>query len=133
MAKGLRSKAKRANRTYLRKTLFSPNIEKRQKELYNKIMSDLKEKSGNNIVALRNRFSNKSAENGNLKNLDDDIVENNDECELVDDKDFPESIPPHSPDVVSPSVDVATKNIESGSRKGSKPRNNPNKALVWFK
>ncbi len=56
MAKGIRSKAKRQNRSALRATLSHPQIKKRQEDLAEALRKDLDEKNGSTIKGLKGIF-----------------------------------------------------------------------------
>eukprot|EP01036_Dinobryon_divergens_P023395 gene23394-31737_t len=62
MAKGLRSKSKRKNRSILRAVLSEPIIRKRQENLATDLQKDLTAKSGGSITALKNVLSFRSGE-----------------------------------------------------------------------
>lgn len=134
MAKGIRSKSKRANRTFLRKTLFKPQIEKRQKELHKKLITDLKSRKGNSIALLKKKLSTSSNICSALqqpvgKNEAD--VENDEKMSQESNKmetDDPEETKSSSSEGNEKKIKVI--NVK---KKGSKPRINPNKELVWFK
>jgi hypothetical protein len=102
MAKGLRSKVKRANRTSLRERLTLPIQKKRQEEISKKIEEDLALVKGNTMTNLRNKLS-------GFKH----------EVKIVELPKLKEEFNPES--------------TKTTKKKGSKPRNNPGKELVWFK
>ena len=57
MAKGIRSKVKRANRTEQRRIKVDPMIAKRTKELAEKLEKDINMKSGSRLMALARSFN----------------------------------------------------------------------------
>ena len=57
MAKGIRSKVKRANRTEQRRVKVDPMIAKRTKELAEKLEKDINMKSGSRLMALARSFN----------------------------------------------------------------------------
>ena len=63
MAKGLRSKAMRKNRSQLRTTLAEPIIRKRQLAIANSIHNSIKAKNGNSILKLKSLFPNATTTN----------------------------------------------------------------------
>ena len=104
MAKGLRSKVKRANRTALRESLTIPLQVKRQQEISLKIKEDLKKSSGSTIANLKSLISKPSS------NVTDEVEPEMEEVIQFED---------HTP--------------TARKRSGSKPRRNGNKELTWFK
>ena len=113
MAKGLRSKSQRKNRTLLRKTLTIPLIEKRQEELAASLKAKLNEQNGSTIAGLKTLLSKKS-KNGvvsDVKNTDPAVESEREKATL----------PPK------------TINVHLIKNRGMKPKKNPNKPLVWFK
>jgi CO dehydrogenase/acetyl-CoA synthase beta subunit len=116
MAKGLRSKCKRANRAQLRKTLSDPIIKKRAENIAIKIKEGLENKAGvTTINALKNAF--KAA--GSAE--EDMIVEEDEEEEEEEEE-----------GVEFKSNRTLAKE-EFIKKRGSKARVNPGKELVWFK
>lgn len=124
MAKGIRSKSKRANRSLIRKTLTEPITRKRQELIAESIRRDLAEKGGDSIKSLASLLPGAKAEKG-----DTDEMEQEEELEDG-----------------GVEAQQGGKLAKTGSKqkgfsflrrdlkpKGSKPRNNPGKELVWFK
>ena len=128
MAKGLRSKCKRANRAHFRKTLTNPIIKKRAELISKAIKEGLEDKEGvSTINALRSTFQVASsgaavavAENDMI--VDEEGVEDEEE-EEVEVEEVGETF-------------KSSKTLSKEAflkKRGSKPRINPGKELVWFK
>lgn len=64
MAKSLRSKSKRANRSLLRSQLTIPMVQKSQEELCQRLEKDLAKSNGAAIKRLREKLANKRKEKG---------------------------------------------------------------------
>lgn len=111
MAKGLRSKSMRKNRTRLRETIMIPAIKLRQEKIAKAIEEDLKQKSGNSISLLK-------------KSLVKDGLKSTSSIDSSVDKDTEEEM--------SLEYDQVDAVETEKKRKGSKPRRNPNKVLSWF-
>ena len=118
MAKGLRSKVKRANRATLREQLTIPLQKKRQEAIAKKIIDDLNT-STNALNTLRSTLQ-KDAKKSNTDTTDatDSMVTD----KVID-----------APKEKETKVEIITQERSNRKRTGSKPRNNPNKELVWFK
>jgi hypothetical protein len=56
MAKGIRSKSKRQNRSVLRANLSHPQIKKRQEEIATALQQSLDEKNGTTVKGLKGLF-----------------------------------------------------------------------------
>ncbi len=110
MAKSLRSKSKRHNRTQLRKEICLPRIVKTQEIIAKKIQEDLAQKSGTSILKLKAVFQGRGA---GAKATPAPLAAK----EVVEEE-----------KVVAPIVAEA----QPKAKKGSKPRHNPTKTLVWF-
>ena len=124
MAKGMRSKCKRANRSLLRKNLTLPIIAKRVEKVSNLIANDLMGKeSKSSMLALKKAFQ-----------TDKNVNTTNDEGEEEDEVDITGDYEHEANNIVDQSESKAAKRIKSlcVKRTGSKPRNNPGKQLVWF-
>lgn len=129
MAKSLRSKSKRKNRAALREKLVIPKIKKTTEELAKKLQESLKQKGGSSILALKAVLRPKETmetsqsseqtvdtlEQGVNEEAEDEAEE--DEAEEVNDE--------QSAKRAKPAAQIR--------RKGSKPRANVGKELVWFK
>lgn len=107
MAKGLRSKAKRANRAALREQLTIPMQIQRQENIAKKIKEGLNETAKSKSISTIRSALNGSRAVAAKKVASEPVSE-----------------------VASSSKTVA---IEPKKRSGSKPRINPNKELSWFK
>lgn len=114
MAKGIRSKSKRANRSLIRKTLTEPMMRERQNVMSAAIKKDLEEKNGSSLKTLS-----KALGNSEVMKDDDDESEEEEEITL-----------PHTTDRKKEGFSFLRRNPKT---KGSKPRNNPGKQLEWFK
>ena len=88
MAKGIRSKVKRANRTYKRKTLIEPKI-KKQVEAFNDRLKQISiKKSAPSIMGLKNLINNRNKQKMKVDGDDDnDDNDNNDDEDDGDDDD----------------------------------------------
>jgi hypothetical protein len=120
MAKGLRSKDKRANRTKLRQEITIPAMAARQEIIAKRISDDLNKSTGKSLNKLKAVFGQKSTNSKKpetvSKPAEDDIIT----------KGVGENIAKlHKYSKIT--LPVATK-----KKIGSKPRNNHNKELVWF-
>lgn len=110
MAKSIRSKVKRANRSLHRKAVADPIIQKRQQKLAENLQKTLNEKSGSSIVGLRSVLSvNPLSKVDDIPEDDVDVVE---EEVKEDKKSKPKKI----------KVKALTTSIKS----------KPTKQLVWF-
>ena len=123
MAKGLRSKCKRANRAQLRKTLSDPIIKKRAELISKSIKEGLEKKEGvTTINALKSAFQ---TANGSAASTEEDMTveEEDEEEEEEEEEDEGEEFK---------SKRTLAKE-EFIKKRGSKARINPGKELVWFK
>jgi hypothetical protein len=127
MAKGIRSKVKRANRTRLRKEIFLPNIKKRQETLHKQLVADLKSKGGNSIQNLRSKLMPVRGKAVDDK-MDAEGVGSDDEDEDEEEEQVLDGL---GENVDRKALVEEAQNV--GKKRGSKPRINPNKELVWFK
>lgn len=110
MAKGIRSKAKRQNRSFLRATLSEPIAKKRQEEINNSLQKSLDEQNGSTIQGLKSLFPGSSL---GLK---------------------PVTTQPVAMETEEAVVPKKTKKNDDKPKvvKGSRARVNPNKPLTWF-
>ena len=120
MAKGLRSKGKRANRAQLRLTLSGPIIKKRAEVIAKSIKEGLENKKGvASIEALKSAFQAASSTTANAE--EDMTIEEEEEEEEEEDE----------------GEEFKSKRTlakeEFKKKRGSKARINPGKELVWFK
>lgn len=111
MAKSLRSKSMRKNRSLLRKNVSEPIAIKRQEKLAEEMKKISQDRNGSTILGLKSVFA------VNVENLP----------ELKTDVAMDEDI---EPSIAPPKMSV---NEKFKAKKGSKARNNPKKELVWFK
>jgi|Transcript_18509 ribosomal protein L12E/L44/L45/RPP1/RPP2 len=120
MAKGLRSKGKRANRAQLRKVLVDPIIKKRVETLHTTLKDKLKEsREGiSNFDSLKSAFQAASSGGDGVAG-DMAIEEEEEEEEEEEGEEFK-------------SKRTIAKE-EFIKKRGSKARINPGKELVWFK
>ena len=118
MAKGLRSKSKRANRTQLRKVLVEPIIRLRTEHLSKKLEDTLTSKNCDSLIALTKVF-NRNNKNNDI--MDEDDEDDNDDNDDVDDDNKKKE--------KSIQLKEKLKKI-----KGSKPKTarNQGKQLEWF-
>ena len=83
MAKGLRSKCKRANRSLIRKTLTEPIMRQRQADMSAALMKELAEKRGDSIKTLASMMPGNNAtkivKDVEEDNMDEEAEEENEE------------------------------------------------------
>lgn len=120
MAKGLRSKCKRANRSMIRKTLTDPLMRQRQAEMAEALAKELAEKRGDSIKTLASL-------------LPGNVVKNEVADEMEDDEETEVAAGGNVPKTGSKQKGFSFLRRSSTKAKGSKPRNNPGKEMVWFK
>lgn len=126
MAKGLRSKCKRANRSMIRKTLTEPIMRKRQAEMSEALQKEIAEKRGDSIRTLSSLLPGSKKEESNDQN---DMDEDEEELEVTDNNTTGSGNVPKS----GSKQKGFTFLRRNPKAKGSKPRNNPGKEMVWFK
>lgn len=114
MAKGLRSKVKRANRAAIREKLTIPLQKIRQEAISQNIKDSLNVAKGKSIRNLKSVLD--SSSSSSLSHADEASAEIDAEAIIDDAKEG----------------QVVEERVKSKKR-GSKPRNNPGKELVWFK
>jgi hypothetical protein len=140
MAKGIRSKCKRAARTELRKALSIPLMKKQTERAAHALTEGLKQKQHQDtLTGLRKVLaaqkpkkggaaaasSSSSSSSGAAATADEeeeDEDEEGDEVEMAAD----------TAAAAAPKSNAAVAKEAFIKRKGSKPRNNPGKELVWF-
>jgi hypothetical protein len=84
MAKGLRSKSMRKNRSYLRKTRIEPLIQKRQEELAAKLRENLEKSKPNSLLKVKevmNKTQRDIVEGENDDNDEEEMQEEDDDDE----------------------------------------------------
>lgn len=86
MAKGLRSKSMRKNRTYLRNTLVAPVIVKRQEQLSNKLKDVLKNRTDTPSLMSLKKLMPSANKNTVSEKKDMEVEEEEDEDEEDDDE-----------------------------------------------
>lgn len=114
MAKGIRSKCKRANRSLIRKNITEPMMRERQDLMAAAIKKDLDEKNGSTLSGISKAL-------GNNVTMKDDDDESEEEATL-----------PHTTDRKKKDFNFLRRTGNTKS-KGSKARVNPGKTLEWFK
>ena len=121
MAKGLRSKSKRANRTQLRKVLVEPIIRNRTEALSKKIEDNIAAKNTDSILKLTKVFNNNKKNKEDIMDEDDDDDDNDNDNDNNDDDDKKKA------------KSILLKD-KLKKLKGSKPKTSRNqgKQLVWF-
>ena len=145
MAKGMRSKCMRKNRSHILKILSDTIIKKRQDKINEKIKNDLNLKNnGLTIQSISKRLINNNKDDSNDDNKDtimnmmiddnenNDDDDNDDEEDDEDNKEFVkgENIAKIPRNTGSRLTSIA---VSKAKYTGSKARHNPNKPLVWFK
>jgi hypothetical protein len=125
MAKGLRSKCKRANRSLIRKTLTEPITRQRQAEMSAALLKELAEKRGDSIKSLASLMPNNAPKV--VKDVEEDDMDE-DEAEEDNEEDAGGKVAKTG----SKQKGFTFLRRTSTKTKGSKPRNNPGKQLVWF-
>jgi phosphopantothenoylcysteine synthetase/decarboxylase len=146
MAKGIRSKCMRKNRSHIRKILSEPIIKKRQEKINEKIKIDLNLKNNGltiqsiskRLINNKNRDDDNNNDNitdmmiGDDDNNDDELDNDDDEEDEEDNEEFVkgENIAKIPRNTGSRLTSIA---VSKAKYTGSKARHNPNKPLVWFK
>eukprot|EP00428_Durinskia_dybowskii_P064013 CAMPEP_0170385114 /NCGR_PEP_ID=MMETSP0117_2-20130122/16347_1 /TAXON_ID=400756 /ORGANISM="Durinskia baltica, Strain CSIRO CS-38" /LENGTH=120 /DNA_ID=CAMNT_0010640885 /DNA_START=50 /DNA_END=409 /DNA_ORIENTATION=+ len=120
MAKGLRSKCKRANRSLIRKTLTEPIMRQRQAEMSEALKKELAEKRGDSITTLASLLPGNKAE---IKKDEEDMEDENEED--ATDNQQGGQLPKSGK---QKGFSFLRRNPK---QKGSKPRSNPGKEMVW--
>lgn len=116
MAKGLRSKCKRANRALIRKNLTEPINRKRQEEMSAALQKEIDERKGSSIRSLKDLLPvGKDSSNVEMAGEQEESEEEEEEVKESGKK---------------KGFTFVRRNPKS---KGSKPRSNPGKTLEWFK
>ena len=122
MAKGLRSKCKRANRAQIRKTLTNPIIKKRAEAISQSIKDGLVNKEGvSSIDALKSAFQASSSSLPNISEAEESMAVEMEEEEEEEEETGEE---------FKSSRTLAKEAFKK--KRGSKARVNPGKELVWF-
>ena len=130
MAKGLRSKCKRANRAHFRKTLTNPIIKKRAELISQAIKEGLEDKEGvSTINALRSTFQ--IASSGTAAAAGNDMVVDEEEGAEEEEEEEEEEEVVEVGETFKSSKTLSKEAFLK--KRGSKPRINPGKELVWFK
>jgi CO dehydrogenase/acetyl-CoA synthase beta subunit len=117
MAKGIRSKVKRANRSSIRKSVTAPLSTKRQEQMATALQAQIASRTGNSINSLKALLSTKgvAAKTGVTMELEGDEEEEEEE------------------DAVQAVSNLLTKGFKKPKYAGTKAKVNPGKPLVWFK
>ena len=124
MAKGIRSKNKRKNRSELRKVLSQPIMQKRLELQNEAIKRDLKEKmGGKTILGLKSKLIGKSTDASQKASVA--TAEDEDDADDDDDDDNNAM----AEDQHQPKESISEK---LKKKKGSKAKSNPAKELTWF-
>ena len=136
MAKGLRSKCKRAARSELRKVLTIPIIKKQTAAVASKLQDGLKQKNkSTTILSLRKVLvSRNKAGKGKGASLANGLAQamaGKEDQDAGDEGDADEMEAEDEGEEGQQSNAQKSKE-EFVKRKGSKPRNNPGKEMVWF-
>ena len=121
MAKGLRSKSKRKNRSILRAVLSEPIIKKRQENLATDLQNDLAAKSGSSITSLKDVLSSRS----NVKKEEKEV------SHLDVDADSDDEVDDEEEAIGSLVVSKKTKKVRTAVHKASKNLKHK-KTLEWF-
>mmetsp|Transcript_25655 Transcript_25655/g.43022 ORF Transcript_25655/g.43022 Transcript_25655/m.43022 type:complete len:91 (+) Transcript_25655:544-816(+) len=82
MAKGIRSKTKRANRTLIRKTVSGPIIRKRQEEMSKALQKQIASRKLSSISKLKQLLPVEETELKNAKGNDEDDEDDEDEQDV---------------------------------------------------
>eukprot|EP01041_Mallomonas_annulata_P013295 gene13295-28155_t len=122
MAKGLRSKSMRKNRSLIRKLVTIPIIEKRRDDLSIKLKKHLEEQNGSTIIGLKGLIT---GINENKKMQEMEVT--NEKDDEADDADEVMSKPS------SKGKGKHKSQVHLIKKKGMKAKSNPGKELVWFK
>lgn len=125
MAKGLRSKDKRANRSKLRNEITIPAMKIRQEIIAKRLSDDLKESSGKSITHLKKVLSNNKASESKTSKTSSSSNTVEDDIKTKGVGENKAKLHKYSK-IILPTAATTIK------KRGSKARNNPNKELVWF-
>jgi hypothetical protein len=117
MAKGLRSKRMRKNRSILRKNFAQPIVDKRQEKIAEDIRVELQEKRGETIKALKTVFGAGIKLKKTAKPAAMDVVK---------------AAPEKKEAKKAEKEEKVKARVQIIKIKGSKARANPNKNLEWF-
>ena len=126
MAKSLRSKSKRKNRSVLRKQISEPLVKKRLENLHEALQKEIKLKAKNVLAGLKKVLT---KDNGNaaIKMETDDNNENDDN----DDEEEEEENNGNTT-LKKQEKKLARVALLLGKKKGKKPRKDTGKKLEWF-
>jgi hypothetical protein len=113
MAKGIRSKSQRKNRSLIRKTVSEPIMRVRQEAMAAALKKELEEKRGSSLKDLKSKIP------GGKVQIDGAVEENSDDDQEDEETGKEEK----------KKFSFLRKTT---GKKGSKPRNNPGKELTWF-
>lgn len=139
MAKGLRSKCMRKNRSLIRKIVSEPIIKKRQEKITEAIKKDLELKKNGSltnlikILASKQKKTNLKDKNGNNTNDNNDDDMNNNEIQEDDDDEEEDKVVQGENIAKYTGSKLTSIKLNKTKYAGSKPRNNPGKELEWFK
>ena len=152
MAKGLRSKVKRRNRSFIRETLSRPITEKRTEEIALTLKESIIEKNGTTIIGLRSVLGNGDPS----YKIDEDDEDNEDDDVEVAEKEEEKkpflygktheysTVGNVNKDALSVAHKATKKSVKHAShpymqrkekflaKKGKVAQKNPGKQLVWF-
>jgi hypothetical protein len=130
MAKGLRSKTKRENRSLQRKDRVTPALAKQQEGLCNKLTEEIKSRQGSSLLGLGKLLGGSTAKVVNNQIEEEETTAINEESEARGElastrKDF---------GAKKKAFKASKPLFKAGAKKqrGSKPRNNPGKKMSWF-
>ncbi|KAJ1383427.1 hypothetical protein B484DRAFT_460190 [Ochromonadaceae sp. CCMP2298] len=116
MAKGIRSKVKRANRSGIRKTVTAPMSQKRQEVMATALAAQIAARTGSSIQGLKALLPTGGARSGAMEQDGEEEEEEGEE-----------------EDPVQAVNKAATKAGKKPRYAGTKAKVNPGKTLVWYK
>jgi hypothetical protein len=122
MAKGIRSKSKRKNRTVLRQTVYEPLIRANQDKIAKKIADDLKQIEGSSITKLRKVIK---APAGNAT-----AAPGVKDKELNSSRSSEDNVPTAG---LNSAIKKGARLLPTLKKRGSRPNANPGKQMEWFR
>jgi len=128
MAKSLRSKSKRKNRSVLRKQISEPLVKKRLENLHEALQKEIKLKSKNVLAGLKKVLTAKGGNKPATIKMEIDDNDNNDNG----DNDVDEEENNGNTTLTKQEKKLARVAVLLSKKKGKKPRKDTGKKLEWF-
>ena len=136
MAKGIRSKCKRAARTELRKVLSIPLMKKQTERAVHALTEGLKQKQQDTLTGLRKvlvaQKPKKGASSSSSSSSSSSAAGEDEAAAAAADEEDDDDVEMGANEISAPKSNAAAAKEAFIKRKGSKPRNNPGKEMVWF-